>query len=69
MKGGLTVLKLTHDQAEKVDALVQGFEDEMPGEDILDITLAIMEGLTTIAFMETTVSLKELREHFGKYGE
>ena len=45
------MLKLTHEQAERVDRLVQSIEDDMPSEDILDITLAIMESLKTIAFM------------------
>ena len=51
-QGELTMLKLTHDQAERLDALVQEFEEEMPQEDIKDIAIAMLETLKTIVFTE-----------------
>jgi len=46
------MLKLTHEQAEKVDRLVQIFEAELPEEDVRDIAIAMLETLKTIVFTE-----------------
>lgn len=51
----MTMLKLTHEQAERVDRLVQEFEAEMPQEDVKDIAIAMLEVLKTIVFSEERV--------------
>ena len=46
------MLKLTHDQAEKVDALVQELEEVYPDQTTLDVTIAIIGELNAIVCME-----------------
>ncbi len=46
------MLKLTHEQAERVDELVREFEAELPEEDVKDIAIAMFEILKTVVFAE-----------------